>query len=835
MDGIMTSGKFKGLACLAFLCLLSVTAWSQAGIEVNGAVRNKDTNAKLSGVRVEVFQNGQPYDAVQTLGNGKYSLSLDHGFDYELRFSLDGLSDRMVQVETSTIPEDFQSKPFFLTVEMSLFEVPDGFDMALLEEPIGIVSFDERKQELGWDGEYTSQMQKRIQQALENAESDGDSEASEVASNKVYDEHMRKAEVEFGRGRWEQSINWLERALTEVPGDSRAETMVEEAQANLERAEEEAAAAAEFDRFIREGKIKLKKKDWAGARGAIEGALDIKPDDAEAIELMAEVNAATAEPEEEEQEEEAVEPAEPEEDLEAQAEAEAAEEEQRKRKAYDRLIDRADRDFDKQNYATAKGLYEEASELFPNEVYPFDRIAEAEARIVVLSLPDETEKQTEVQADQAASDREYEDRVREGDLAFDAKNWPVAKSAYEAAQSLRPSERYPKNRLRRLEGLMEEVTLDVDLEVDTEALLNEDSESAALAAEEARLLAEEQQRLIEAEKSAAEDKEAQRRAESQRDSDAEIDRSRNYISARQNTVQDDAEAYYRNALLSEIRARAQGVELVADRNEDQLDLWTGNHTGRRGSSWMDLQSKTERDLDAERVSASRRTDRIADLNTEVEVHKEYNQDKQAQANALRRDRMMTVDIKIEDNAALLLDRTKRYAVFVDSLDRLLSGYAAFNQDLQKTSIDARIMRYEGVQRKLKTHSVLGMGEAQRRMGNWVDIRAVERRDFQSKLSGQGGLRVRAFGALQDVHSQYSGAPLTSSDFKDVKAKEGIRVGVEERSFEQGNALTVERTVRVDNEVNVYRKSVTKHGVYYFKNDKSITKDIWVLETFEISD
>ena len=831
----MTSRKFKGFACLALLCLLSVTGWSQAGIEVNGAVRNKDTNAKLSGVRVEVFQNGQPYDAVQTLGNGKYSLSLDHGFDYELRFSLDGLSDRMVQVETSTIPEDFQSKPFFLTVEMSLFEVPDGFDMALLEEPIGIVSFDARKQELGWDGDYTSQMQKRIQQALENAESGGDSEAAEAASNKVYSEHMRKAEVEFGRGRWEQSINWLERALTEVPGDSRAETMVEEAQTNLEKAEEEAVAAAEFDRFIREGKIKLKKKDWAGARGAIEGALDIKPDDAEAIELMAEVNAATAEPEEEEQEEESVEPAEPEEDLEAQAEAKAAEEEQRKRKAYDRLIDRADRDFDKQNYAAAKELYEEASELFPNEVYPFDRIAEAEERIVVLSLPGETEKQAEVQTEEAASDREYEDRVREGDVAFDAKNWPVAKSAYEAAQALRPSERYPKNRLRRLEGLMEEVTMDVDLEVDTEDLLSEDSERAALAAEEARLLAEEQQRLIEAEKSAAEDKEAQRRAESQRDSDAEIDRSRNYISARQNTVQDDAEAYYRNALLSEIRARAQGVELVADRNEDQLDLWTGNHTGRRGSSWMDIQSKTERDLEAERVSASRRTNRIVDLNTEVEVHQEYNQDKQAQANALRRDRMMTVDIKTEENAALLLDRTKRYAVFVDSLDRLLSGYAAFNQDLQKASVDARIMRYEGVQRKLKTHSVLGMGEAQRRMGNWVDIRAVERRDFQSKLSGEGELKVRAFGALQDVHSQYSGAPLTPSDFKDVKAKEGVRVGVEERSFEQGNALTVERTVRVDNEVNVYRKSVTKHGVYYFKNDKSITKDIWVLETFEISD
>ena len=42
-------------------------------------------------------------------------------------------------------------------------------------------------------------------------------------------------------------------------------------------------------------------------------------------------------------------------------------------------------------------------------------------------------------------------------------------------------------------------------------------------------------------------------------------------------------------------------------------------------------------------------------------------------------------------------------------------------------------------------------------------------------------------------------------------------------------------MRVDNEVNVYRKTVAKHGVYYFKNNQSITKDIWILETFEITD
>ncbi|MGB0511498.1 MAG: hypothetical protein ACPGGB_11305, partial [Flavobacteriales bacterium] len=86
-----------------------------------------------------------------------------------------------------------------------------------------------------------------------------------------------------------------------------------------------------------------------------------------------------------------------------------------------------------------------------------------------------------------------------------------------------------------------------------------------------------------------------------------------------------------------------------------------------------------------------------------------------------------------------------------------------------------------------------------------------------------------------VNELYSGEPLSAEDYKEVKAKEGIRKGVEERSYEEGNALIVERTVRVGNEVNVYRKTVAKHGVYYFKNNQSITKDIWILETFEISD
>ena len=102
-----------------------------------------------------------------------------------------------------------------------MFEVPPGFDERLLDQPIGKVAFDPQTRS-SFHGTCLTRasMQAEIDDALEAAADGG---ASETASNREYDEHMRKAEVEFGRGRWAQSINWIDRALTALPGDARAE------------------------------------------------------------------------------------------------------------------------------------------------------------------------------------------------------------------------------------------------------------------------------------------------------------------------------------------------------------------------------------------------------------------------------------------------------------------------------------------------------------------------------------------------------------------------------------------------------------------------------------
>ena len=119
--------KIQTLQWLALVSLmLPILVFSQGSIEVDGTVRDKDSNRKLAGVQVEVLRNGQPYDAVSTLASGKYNLSLDHGADYELRFTMGDLSPRKVELQTSSIPEAFRERPFYLTVEMSMFEIPPG-------------------------------------------------------------------------------------------------------------------------------------------------------------------------------------------------------------------------------------------------------------------------------------------------------------------------------------------------------------------------------------------------------------------------------------------------------------------------------------------------------------------------------------------------------------------------------------------------------------------------------------------------------------------------------------------------------------------------------------
>lgn len=855
--------------CLSLLWVFSSALWGQVGIEVDGTVRDKDSNRKMAGVDVQVLRAGSAYDAVSTLSNGKYSLSLEHGADYELKFTFEDMSPRTVELNTSSIPAEFRERPFYLTVEMSVFDVPPGFDRDLLDLPIGKVSFDPSKEQLAWDLDYTAEIQARIEAEL--SDSNAAAEDADSGINEEYEEHMRKAEVEFGRERWEQSINWLERALTAVPGDARAENMLAEAQVKQEESEAAEAARRDYEVQMREGKLAMRKEDWAVARTAFTTASELIPSEAEPRELLAELDAMSSEVEDTVDEDysaaidagtsalsngdlDAAESAfneaselKPSERLPREklaeirqlrkAEDREADAMERRRKEYEDLVERADRAFDEQDFVRAKSLYEQATGVLPDEVYPRTRAVEAAGRIVPLGgdIAD-----SEPQADGGAEDeanREYEDRIREGDLAFDAEDWNSARSAYEVALELRPDERYPRNRLKRIESLTSggEEGLDANLELDRTALLEEEASEAAASAAATAAMQEEQARMMEEERMAAEEEERRQASEAAARAEQGRDRSLNYLLALENADEDEAEAYYRDALQSEIRARAQAINDKMDAQEELESVWLSRSDTRRQSSFRSLTSREEQQTAALMSASDYRNDRLVDFEARTTVQGEFRRDGEAREKADRRDRMLSLNLKSEKQRKELQDRTRRYDVFVDSLDRMLDAYADFNRDLRRASIDARIMKYEEIERNAAQYAKLGEGEEIRRLERLRGVRKTAREDQQSKQLAAGEASIRSTTALRQVQSKKSGEPLSTEDYRDVPAKEGIREGIEERSYEEGNSLVIERTVRVDNEVNVFRKTVTKHGVYYFKNNHSITRDIWLLETFRVTD
>ena len=95
---------------------------------------------------------------------------------------------------------------------------------------------------------------------------------------------------------------------------------------------------------------------------------------------------------------------------------------------YEDLIERADRNFDSQDFVRAKALYEQASEVMPDEVYPRTRAVESGERIVELGADDKEEVTSNSDEEGDALDREYEDQIRLGDEAFDAEDWTSAQA-----------------------------------------------------------------------------------------------------------------------------------------------------------------------------------------------------------------------------------------------------------------------------------------------------------------------------------------------------------------------------------------------------------------------
>ena len=112
-----------------------------------------------------------------------------------------------------------------------------------------------------------------------------------------------------------------------------------------------------------------------------------------------------------------------------------------KDEAYKASITRADQLLLQKSYEEARNEYQNANGIKPNEQYPKLKIAEINDLLVALK----GKKQT------------YDDLVKNADDLFDQKDYYKSKDLFQQASGIFPEENYPKQRLNRLNSMIDSI------------------------------------------------------------------------------------------------------------------------------------------------------------------------------------------------------------------------------------------------------------------------------------------------------------------------------------------------------------------------------------------
>ncbi|MDP4282010.1 MAG: hypothetical protein Q8867_07640 [Bacteroidota bacterium] len=105
---------------------------------------------------------------------------------------------------------------------------------------------------------------------------------------------------------------------------------------------------------------------------------------------------------------------------------------------YDVAVANADQLFEAKEYEKAKEAFENASKILPGEKYPKDRINEI----------------IKIQTDLKTNDEMYSKAITQGDKFYNGQEYSAALQEYQKASGYKPDEKYPKDRIKELTGIL---------------------------------------------------------------------------------------------------------------------------------------------------------------------------------------------------------------------------------------------------------------------------------------------------------------------------------------------------------------------------------------------
>ncbi len=559
-----------------------------------------------------------------------------------------------------------------------------------------------------------------------------------------------------------------------------------------------------------------------------------------------------------------------------------------KLKKYEDLLALGERNLKDENYEVARRNYVDAGDIYPDERLPQDKIEEIDDILAKMAAnADANEKAAADNAERERIDKEYAALIDSANEKFDAETLELAREDYVAALELKPNEKYPKGRITRIDELLakaKEAEEDVANNELAEKMREADEQAAKDKAERERLAEEERQRRI------AEELEENERLAAQRarEEEAKQDRRARLANEVDTSKEDEVEKYYREARISEEAAKANKIQQDKEDHLAYLAMKDGNAESSRKDNERQLETLEEnmttiyrdgeyrqkekvqakealRERDSEQqqewISESdgarrRNEEEVADKENQqilltandahrlahtdrVEREKEQNEAYQSsyikRGDALRTDNEYNVDRTKEVQQNVAFDGEKVRLENMEEVEEMKEDVVKSTDDVIAASNDRRASQIDNKEDQKESLTAIGKGKEDLVVDNYYKVKQSKNNNTEMLQQGEANAQNARYDKRKELFAKDAGSPKDVDAYKLPEGAEDVPEGVSENSYQLGNKIVMERTVKMGNKVDHFRKVVSKSGTYYFKNDKAITANTWKTETINIGD
>ena len=558
--------------------------------------------------------------------------------------------------------------------------------------------------------------------------------------------------------------------------------------------------------------------------------------------------------------------------------------------SYQDAIQLGDRNRDNKAYQDAIRNYEKALSFKPEKAYPQDEIDKINQIIEDLAAAEADAAANAADAEKERIDRQYQAALDEANGLFDRESLEAALTAYQRASDIKPAEKFPKSRMERIRQMMNDQSAALTASAEEKRRRLEEERAAADAlAEEERLAKEaeleaERQRRFEEEDAERLRREAERLAEEE-----EARRRQEEFNNNANSrTEDEAERYYRDARESEARAKVKAMEQEKEDHQSYIQGKTADANIARKGSVQDAEEKIAvleriyRDGESNRKYHLNETEQVKNANAgallayqadadyriddniaEAEEQHEnaqalaqndnYRRDKvidsksekdrvardlvsyKMKGAALRSDNEYEAKKSKEQQTSLALTGDKTRERTQGETRAIIGQNQKFQSDTQSAAFERRKIAEETLNTNKTTAENLPVGKEIYRDENAYEAEKVKKENAFLLRTKREEAELRTMDARKELFNKDAGTEKKPDEYILPKAAADLDEGVHERSYEMGNKMIIQRTVKRGNKVDTYRKVISKTGIYYFKNDLSTTETTWVRETLEVTD